>query len=319
MMNRANKTILGDVEAPSRNDEYLFYQVLLGAWPAGGCAPTDELRRRFKSYMLKAAREAKELTSWANQNAEYENALTSFVDEVLNSDANQEFLSDFMALQHDIARAGMFNTLSQTLIKLTAPGVPDIYQGNDLCEFQLVDPDNRSPVDYSRRKQLLSALTSLPCSEHANLARALTAQLLKGEDFEGQAKLFVTWKALRARQHYRDIFEQGEYVPLTVEGPRSANVVAFARESGHSRAVIAVPRMCARFLEGESCKLCSRSWQDTRVKLPATGTTSYRNIMTGEELLTTRGAGEGSFLDVSALMKDFLWTVLVAEEPTGTR
>ena len=317
MMNRAKKTTLGDVESPSRNDEYLFYQVLLGAWPAGICAPTDELRRRFKSYMLKAAREAKEFTSWANQNAEYENALTSFVDEVLNSDANQEFLSDFLAFQRDVARAGMFNTLSQTLIKLTAPGVPDIYQGNDVCEFHLVDPDNRSPVDYSRRKQLLSALTSLPCSEHANLARALTAQLLKGEDLEGQAKLFVTWKALRARQRYPDIFQRGEYVPLTVEGPRQANIVAFARQSGHSRAVIAVPRMCARFLEGDSCKLCSRNWEGTRINLPTTGTSSYRNIMTGEKLVPTRGADEGNFLDVSALMKDFLWTVLVAEEPIG--
>jgi len=130
---------------PTRNDEYLLYQILIGVWPLRADTASAELCERLKNYMLKAAREATQSTSWANKNLEYETALISFVDSVLDPAANQEFISDFLTFQRRIASIGMMNSLSQTLIKLMSPGVPDIYQGNELSEFSLVDPDNRRP------------------------------------------------------------------------------------------------------------------------------------------------------------------------------
>jgi (1->4)-alpha-D-glucan 1-alpha-D-glucosylmutase len=155
LLNQRKKLVMDGLEAPTRNDEYLFYQVLIGAWPPGEKTPSVELRERLKNYMLKAAREAKEFTSWANQNHEYESALSSFVEGVLDTTFSQEFIADFLDFQHRIAAVGAMNSLSQVLIKLASPGVPDIYQGNELYEFRLVDPDNRQPVDYTLRQKLL--------------------------------------------------------------------------------------------------------------------------------------------------------------------
>src|SRR6185437_14489748 len=139
--------------APSRNDEYLLYQTLLGAWPLDLDRQKfpAEFCKRIQDYMLKAVREAKDHTSWANQNVEYEESILQFVDALLKPFENNAFLGEMLSLPTRVARIGMFNSLSQALLKLTAPGVPDIYQGRELWDFRLVDPDNRRPVDYARR------------------------------------------------------------------------------------------------------------------------------------------------------------------------
>jgi (1->4)-alpha-D-glucan 1-alpha-D-glucosylmutase len=318
VMNQGKKQMLDGMEAPTRNDEYLFYQILIGAWPTDNDSPNDRLRDRFKEYMLKAARETKELTSWANQNSEYENALTSFVDEVLDPNGNQEFLIDFQTFQRRIASIGALNSLSQSLVKLAYPGVPDIYQGNELLEFRLVDPDNRRPVNYALRQKLLCKMTSLPNSEHKDMARALTERLQEGKDLEGCAKLFLTWKALKSRQQHADIFQEGEYVPLTVEGPRASHIFAFARARGNSHAIIAVPRMCAQIFENRISLLNSEVWQDTQVELPtSTGSLSYRNLMTDEKYCATHHEDGKATLELSTLMKDFPWVLLITEDKTA--
>ena len=158
-MNRSRRREVDGAQAPSRNDEYLLYQTLLGAWPLDeGDAGTEEFRGRIKAYMEKAMREARTHTSWTNVNEEYEQAVADFVDTLLAPAENDLFLDDFLPFQRKLSRLGALNSLSQTFIKLTAPGVPDIYQGNELWDLSLVDPDNRRPVDYELRRRLLSEL-----------------------------------------------------------------------------------------------------------------------------------------------------------------
>ncbi len=173
--NLDKKTLVNDVMAPSRNDEYLLYQTLVGAWPFGGSSHVeDSFSERIKQYMLKAVREAKEKSSWANPNAEYEAAVTGFVEGILQ-DTNEEFLKPFVAFQQKISRIGILNSLSQTLLKLTCPGVPDVYQGTEIWDLSLVDPDNRREVDYSQRREMLEEMERLSDAPSDTVAEYLRA------------------------------------------------------------------------------------------------------------------------------------------------
>jgi len=313
-LNQRKKVLLDGFEAPTRNDEYLFYQVLLGTWPVGESSPSETLCERLKNYMLKAAREAKEYTSWANPNLEYEKTLHSFVESVLDPALNQEFLSDFALFQRRIESVGLMNSLSQVLIKLSSPGVPDIYQGNELSEFRLVDPDNRQPVDYSVRKKLLCELTKLRCPEFKPWTKSLTEKVQNGEDREGRAKLFLTWRTLKARQEHHAIFRTGDYIPLNVEGVASKHVLAFARREGNSFAVVAVPRLFAQLLGNRSSISDPEIWQDTRIKLPSEfNDATYLNWMTGEKCVPTRDSNGQSFIEMALAIKSFPWLLLLNE------
>src|SRR5262249_23624725 len=193
--NRSRKHMIDDRPVPSRNDEYLFYQTLIGAWPIERLddAGWHKFVSRIEQYMLKAIREAKEYTSWANPNSEYENAMSEFTRATLDRRRRNRFLSDFGEFQRRISRIGMFNIISQTLVKLTAPGVPDIYQGNDLWDFSLVDPDNRRPVDYQVRPRYLQELVA--GDRTSAEGRAVRARRLVEHVDDGKAKLYVTWQA----------------------------------------------------------------------------------------------------------------------------
>jgi (1->4)-alpha-D-glucan 1-alpha-D-glucosylmutase len=314
VLNQRKKIFFDAQEMPTRNDEYLLYQVLIGVWPSGETTPSDELRERLKNYMLKAAREAKESTSWANQNLEYEKALASFLDGVLDPAVSQEFLSDFLAFQRRVAGIGMMNSLSQSLIKFTSPGVPDIYQGNELLHLQLVDPDNRRPVDYALRQKLLCELVAIPCPEQKNNVPGIMKRIVEGSDHEGHAKLFLTWRALRARQQYVSLFQHGEYIPLMVEGPKAKHIFAFARRKGNSCAIIAAPRLCAQLLVTETSILNSELWQDTQINLPEEwreGT--YRNWISFEPYSTRREQDGKLIIHLAHLFKDISWALLTSE------
>ena len=311
LINQRKKVFFDGQEAPTRNDEYLFYQVSLGVWPAVNAAPNDELRERLKNYMLKAAREAKESTSWASQNLEYEKALTCFVDAVLDPAANQEFLADFLTFQKRIGRAGILNSLAQILIKLTAPGVPDIYQGNELLTFHLVDPDNRRPVDYSLRKRLLCELISAMGCERENSIRQIAEKMDNGSDYHGRAKLFLTWSALQARQQYRSLFQDGQYIPLTVTGPNAQHILAFARKWGDSTAVIAVPRLCARLLNDHASMLACK-WQDTQIELPLEWNgMHYRNWLLSRPFLEVSQKDKALTIKGADLFAEFPCALLI--------
>src|SRR5262249_44150303 len=145
---------------PDANEEYLLYQTLLGTWPLEPCNGADyqEFVGRIQAYMDKAVHEAKVHSSWINPDSAHDDAVRSFVADVLNPEKSREFLDDFQRFQQRISHYGLFNSLSQTLLKITMPGVPDLYQGTELWDFSLVDPDNRRPVDYERRRTMLREL-----------------------------------------------------------------------------------------------------------------------------------------------------------------
>jgi (1->4)-alpha-D-glucan 1-alpha-D-glucosylmutase len=282
--NRSLKSRVDDRPAPSPNDEYLLYQTLVGAWPCEPLNNADEwktFRERMENYMLKAIREAKKNTSWLNRNTEYEDAASSFVRELLKPGRQNRFLNDFLPFQHRVARIGLWNSLSQTLLKLTSPGVPDIYQGTELWDFSLVDPDNRRPVDYSLRQRLFGSTR-----EFGDGSRALSIERLLETPEDGRLKLFLTWKTLCLRKQQADVFQQGEYLPLEVQGAKANHVVAFIRKCEKASLLVVAPRLVAGLLNDvDIAPIGSRVWDDTRIMLPDYGgRNKCWNVFTGKFL-----------------------------------
>jgi len=304
--NQDKKQSVEGLPAPARNDEYLLYQTLIGAWPQPVIeSDWDKFVGRIDQYMLKAVREAKEHTSWANTNADYESAVSNFVRAILARDGNNKFLHDIEEFQRRISRIGAFNSLSQTLLKLTCPGVPDIYQGNELLDFRLVDPDNRQPVDYDWRKSRLDDLTNFTPNPDSlsNLARAPEQSL---------SKLFLTHKTLCARNQHPSLFQRGEYVPLVAQGEKANNIVAFARSFEGRTAVIAVPRFCAKLLGDQHQTICEPSiWADTSLELPNFRASCYHNVLTGECIAATQEPIQR--LSLGKLLRQFPAAFLISE------
>lgn len=249
------------------NDEYLIYQTLIGAWPHDGRIDATFVDR-ILAYLQKAMREAKQRTSWTAPNERVEKAAEAFVRRILDADRGRDVQQVFLPLQQRVSRVGKINSLAQTLVRLTAPGVPDTYQGTELWDLSLVDPDNRRPVDYLRRQSLLAGLVDAPRCDDG--------------DIDGQSKLWVTTQALRLRRERPELFARGEYRPLTVTGQHAASVFAFARAIGDQVAITIAPRCVAR-LVGDDGKLSADAWGDTSVQLP-TGFTSLRCRLNGREV-----------------------------------
>lgn len=247
-VNREFKSTSEDGEViPSTNDEYLVYQTLLGAWPL---EPMDqegaaEFIARMQRYMEKATREAKVHTSWIDPNEEYDGAMREFVASILRgADRPEEpgrFLESFLPLQLRIARIGMLNSLSQTMMKLTCPGVPDIYQGQEVWDFSLVDPDNRRPVDYRRRLQLLEELEAE--LEGVGDRSALCQALMRTWE-DGRPKLYLTRMLLQLRQRLPELFREGSYEALEGSGEQAEHLIAFRRRVSGAEIVAVAPRLC---------------------------------------------------------------------------
>ncbi len=263
-MNRSRKQAIDERIAPSPNDEYLLYQTLVGSFPPDN-AQTPSLeayRERITSYMIKAAREAKLRTSWLHVDADYEQALTAFVGALLADHADNRFLDDLRTQVAVFAWFGMLNSLTMTLVKLASPGVPDFYQGNELLDYSLVDPDNRRPVDYALRRALLDSLQRL----EADTARPPGERMrdLLASAYDGRAKLWIVYRMLRFRQRNRALFDAGTYVPLTANGSRSRHVLAFARLHGQHGLVAIAGRLFASMgLAVGEVPLGSSAWGDT--------------------------------------------------------
>ncbi len=302
-LNRNHRRMVNEKPAPSPNDEYLLYQTLIGAWPAETSNDENDwkvFRERVENYMLKAMREAKQNTSWINRNTEYESAVSSFVAALLNPDSNNQFLTGFISFQQQVARIGVWNSLSQTLLKLTCPGVPDIYQGNDLLDFSLVDPDNRRPVDYGFRQQAIESVRSLDTN-----SESAAPELLK-TPADGRLKLFVTWKTLCLRKAHAELFRRGEYLPLPVHGSKANHVVAFLRRFEQANALVVVPRLVAGLLnESSDPPIGPEVWEDTVISLPSCNCSkSYRNLFTGQ-VVEPGQTGDLLRIDASTAFADF--------------
>jgi (1->4)-alpha-D-glucan 1-alpha-D-glucosylmutase len=273
-MNSAFRTRRPAAEAmPDRNTEYLYYQTLIGAWPL----PID----RAQAYMLKAVREAKQQTTWVANNKEFEDALSMFIELTLNYAPFLKELQQFVAKVQD---AGRVNSMTQTLLKYTVPGVPDLYQGTELWDLSLVDPDNRRPVDYALRQRLLGELKEMTGD--------VAAQVMYRAD-EGLPKMWTIHQALQLRQERPECFSaEAAYVPIEVDGAKHDHVIAFRRGED---VVTVVPRLIVKL---------SGVWKDTWVSLPQG---RWRNRLTGWSL-------EGGNVALKELLKDFPVALLVRED-----
>jgi len=290
-INRLRRREVEGQPAPSPNDEYLLYQTLVGSWPLEEF-DDDGLtayRERIEGYMIKAVREEKVRTSWANVNVDYEEALLQFIRAALEARDGNIFLSDFTGFQRRISRFGLLNAMSQTLCKLTAPGVPDIYQGNETWDFSLVDPDNRRPVDYQKRRTILASLESMDMD--ACVDRGLMKSLVDGIR-DGRGKLFLTWKVLQFRRDHESLFRDGEYIPLRVTGEHASNVCGFVRRHEGKLAVTIAPRLYLRLLgpDREDPPLGESVWEDTAVELPkeCAETVQFKNVLDGKTVSIVR-------------------------------
>ncbi|CAN5354247.1 malto-oligosyltrehalose synthase [soil metagenome] len=289
---------------PDRNDEYLLYQTLVGAWPL---EELDEEAHggfvaRIQQYMEKATREAKVHTSWINPNEQYDQGLREFIGAILERGGKNGFFEELAAFQRPIARMGMVNSLAQTLLKLTSPGVPDIYQGQELWDLSLVDPDNRRPVDYTLRRRLLGELQErLGGGEHRALARELVREW---ED--GRIKMYLIHLALGLRGKHPQLFAEGEYLPLEGRGARAEHVVAFARRRGGEAVITVVPRLVATLTRQREFALPdAQSWEESWIEGPAELLAGrYRNVLTGEAVEAHR-RGERSTLSLAELLGSF--------------
>ena len=266
-INRSRKREVDGREAPSRKDEYLLYQTLIGSFPDEDLdqAGLDDYRGRIAQYMLKAVREAKTDSSWINIDHAYEDALVGFVDALLGRRDGNLFLDDFLPMQRRIARVGTLNSLAMTVIKLTVPGVPDIYRGSERIDLSLVDPDNRRPVDYTRLHAMLARIDECASAPPQGVC----------------PKLFVTHRLLALRRVHEALFRGGEYLPLDVHGVRAQHLCAYARRHGDMHLIVAVPRLSAALLaEGELWPPAD-AWGDTHVVLAPLRVGALREIFTG--------------------------------------
>jgi (1->4)-alpha-D-glucan 1-alpha-D-glucosylmutase len=267
-MNRKHRREIDGDSAPDRNEEYLLYQTLLGAWPLE--VLTDENRAgfvaRIQDYMVKALHEAKVNSSWLEPNAAWDDAVRAYVAAILAPGARNRFPASFAPLAERVAEIGMVNSLAQTVLKLTCPGVPDFYQGSELWDLFLVDPDNRRPVDYGLRRERLAAI------EHAS------AQELLAQWRDGRIKMFVTQRLLALRPQHAALFASGSYMPLAVSGTHADRVIALERRDGDTSLVVVVPR-CAAAL---GFPPVGERWGDTHVAI-GEGTGRVRNVFTGCE------------------------------------
>ena len=298
--NRRHHTMVDGAPVPGANTEYLVYQTLVGAWPIDAA--------RLRDYLLKAVREAKVHTSWTNPNPRYDEAVVKFAEAILDPERSAAFLEDLVLFQARVAHFGALNSLGQTLVKLTAPGVPDLYQGSELWDLSLVDPDNRRPVDWAQRTRLLDEVLSAVAA--APDRAALAHELVKTKT-DGRVKLFVIHEGLAVRRAHRALFEGGAYRPLESRGAWSEHVCAFARTAGDAAAVTIIPRLLAR--RGvDALPLGPEYWADTRLELPRELAGRYTNALTGEPV-ETASAGDGVVLPLADVFTAFPAALLLRE------
>jgi (1->4)-alpha-D-glucan 1-alpha-D-glucosylmutase len=291
--NRKRKPVVDGQWVPDRNEEYLLYQTLAGIWPVHPIRDADyeNLKKRTKDYMLKAIREAKINTSWINPNLPYEDALFRFIDVIFSRPSTNLFLKDFVSFQNKISYFGMLNSLSQTLLKIASPGVPDFYQGTEVWDFSLVDPDNRRPIDFDMRKEMLKALKE-KMSAHASDRPGFARELLQ-EWPDGAIKLYVTFRSLNYRRENCKLFTDGAYLPLSGEGDLKEHLCAFARSGEGKVVLVIVPRFLTRLVKNpDEHSLGHKVWGDSWLIIPPEiPAASFNSIFTAETIGTVERDG----------------------------
>ena len=310
-LNKKKKAVVKGRAAPDNNDEYFLYQTLIGAWPRDDMSRSayEVFKKRIKEYLLKAIREAKVNTNWINPCILYENAVMAFVEAIM---ADEQFLKEFEPFQKMISYYGMFNSLSQTLIKIASPGIPDFYQGTETWDFSLVDPDNRRPVDYAAAMAMLSRLKQ---SELEIGPRALAREVIV-DRADGRVKLYLTYKALNWRRENKLLFMTGDYIPLVSMGDHKDHVCSFARRSEHGTVLVIVPRFISGLVQTiDGTTPLEIIWDKTWIIITdEIAADNYRNIFTDENISVVRQSGE-RLLDLGTVFSSFPVAMLSASEP----
>jgi len=289
--------VVRGIRAPERNEETLLYQTLIGSWP-GPDLDCACYTRRVQEFMVKAVREAMVHTRWTVPNLEHEKALTDFVASILTDSPQNEFLPDFKRFASKISYHGALNSLSQLAVKIASPGVADFYQGTELWDLRLVDPDNRRDVNFSLRADLLGMLQK----EKGSLATLLESWQ------DGRIKLYLTQKGLQFRRDYPALVLSGDYFPLAVEGPHKDCILAFARRYRGEWCVLVVPRFTSRLVDENALPVGKKIWRETQVLLPKTSPKRWTNTFTGEPAVSP---GDGTCLFVGDVLRSCPVGILV--------
>ena len=306
-LNECHKRKVNGTLVPTPNEEMMLYQSMIGAWPLDP-EEMPNFTPRLQDYMIKATREAMVHTKWTVPNEKHEKAITDFIASIMKQSEESEFLADFLAFQKKIAFYGALNGLAQALIKITFPGVPDFYQGAELWDLRLVDPDNRGPVDFSKRIDMLDQL----CGD-ATASPAPLDQILKNWE-DGRIKMFMVCKALGFRMANPVLFGHGDYVDLHCAGNRKENVFAFARRSRNHWALIAVPRLSTKLVHAGQPPLGKEVWGTSSLALPRNAPDGWTDVFTGENLISRESNGESS-LYLRDVFQDFP-VALLSSRPT---
>lgn len=251
---------------PDANGEYFIYQTLTGTYPMPGQS-TDGYEERLQQYIQKAFREAKVHTGWGAPDTDFEETMSRFISKLF--DKRRRFLGKFEEYLQEIADYGMLNALAQVALKLTCPGVPDIYQGTEFWDLSFVDPDNRRPIDYAQRAQMLNEISG-----------KVSLSSLWEERASGKIKMWLLQRLLRDRAEFKEVFEKGEYIPLQVRGLYQNNAIAFARKLESKSCIVVVPlHMAAICGSGDILKF---DWEDTKIVFPQRSSEVWEHISTGK-------------------------------------
>lgn len=277
-INLPKKSYVRGKAVPVPNDEYFFYQSLLGAYPFDE-SENESFLGRVKDYILKSIREAKLHTAWLRPDSDYEAGFLAFVERVLDASDSNQFMQEFLPFQKWIASYGIYNSLSQALLKYTSPGVPDTYQGTELWDLSMVDPDNRRPVNYEQR---IGFLKQIKEKAQTDMLHLLDELLSHRED--GRIKLFLTHKALQARKENLAVFEQGDYQPVDVVGKYRDCVVAFARSFGDKMAIAVAPRFFTTLVKPGELPLGEQVWSDTKLLMPQGVQSTWKDAITHQTI-----------------------------------
>ncbi|MBE9124054.1 malto-oligosyltrehalose synthase [Tychonema sp. LEGE 07199] len=275
-LNSSKKINFVNRMVPDTNDEYFLYQTILGSFPFEGIENTDYVDR-LKDYAIKAVREAKVYTAWLRADNDYETGFMTFIESVLENSENNQFLKNFLPFWKKIADYGIFNSLSQTLLKITAPGVPDIYQGTEFWDLSHVDPDNRRPVDFDRRIQVLQEIKQQAKTDILQLVEDLIATR---ED--ARIKLFLTARLLEARKEYLEVFKSGDYQSLQVVGTFKDNAIAFARSFGDTTIIVVAPRFLTGVVKPAEIPIGKQVWKDTHLVLSEQMPSVWKDAITNQ-------------------------------------
>jgi (1->4)-alpha-D-glucan 1-alpha-D-glucosylmutase len=303
--NQPQRQIADGRTVPDANEEYLIYQTLLGLWPAD-LHELPAVCERLQIYVVKAIREAMVHTRWTEPNVAHETAICNFVERILLRQDNQAFLCNMARFHEKVAYAGMINGLGQTLLKIACPGVPDFYQGSELWDYHLVDPDNRYPVDFRTRNQTLKGLMDSAVANPTGIGSELLSDWP-----DGRIKLYVIWKALGYRRLHSSLFREGEFLPLEVVGDRSQQVISFMRRKGNDQAIAVIPRWAMNVPAGSDESARADFWRGTNLLLPRESPKAWHNVFTTSMAEARVDQGK-QWLAVGELLENFpvgLWAV----------